>query len=222
MRPSHRLIRKILGYETRESPQNPRAKAGSPSCVNLSLLLELVVRSALQKTSAAGAAVAFIQGNTLICRARAGKITPDLDTVQDARSGLTGTCVCEGRVLNCEDTHTDSRVNAAVCQELGIRSILVVPILRSKTVLGVIELLSQEARAFGAEEDRWLEQVAELICDLSPEIVPADVGDRGQQETAQPKADQGEAKLSDLVQLLQESSPTARWDEIRQRLVSQR
>jgi putative methionine-R-sulfoxide reductase with GAF domain len=222
MSPLHLLTRKTGACDSPESPQRSEATVCSQFSANLSLLLELVVRGALQKTGAAGAAVAFIEGDTLICRARTGEVAPDLNMAQDTGSGFTGTCVREGRFLNCEDAHTDPRVNATVCQELGIRSILAVPILRDKTVVGIIELLSLRPAAFSAEDVQWLERVTELVRDWVPEPLLKPVENAGQQAIAEPKADQQEAKLADLVQLLQESSPTATWDEIRQRLVSGR
>jgi hypothetical protein len=50
-----------------------------------------------------------------------------------------------------------------VCRDLGIGSILVLPILHEKAVIGVLEVLSEQAHAFSASHIQWLKEVTELI-----------------------------------------------------------
>ena len=46
---------------------------------------------------------------------------------------------------------------------MNIRSILVVPILKAKTVTGLVEVFSPQVDAFDASHVRWLIQLAQFI-----------------------------------------------------------
>jgi hypothetical protein len=70
--------------------------------------LEAVVCAAQQKTGASAAALALMDGETLICRARAGRMAPGLGIALNAKMGITGTCVRTGETLNCSDAEKDA------------------------------------------------------------------------------------------------------------------
>lgn len=114
-------------------------------------------------TQGSGAAIALRQGELMVCRARAGTTAPDLGALLDTQSGLSGECVRSGKVLVCEDTETDSRVNLDVCRYLGIRSIAVLPILLEREIVGVFEVFAQGPRAFAGNEVAALESMCDLV-----------------------------------------------------------
>jgi len=68
----------------------------------------------------------------------------DLNT----ETGFTATCVRTAAVLRCDDTQTDPRVDGSSCKELGIGSILAVPIFNGPGVTGVLEVLSNTPQNF--------------------------------------------------------------------------
>src|ERR1700758_2129490 len=121
----------------------------SGSSVNLEIALDIAVRAAAQNTGATAVAIALMENGALVCRARCGDIAPDLGVALNASTGITGACVRTAQVLNCYDTQLDERVNADVCRTLGIRSILVIPILVDGAVAGLLEALSVKPGAFG-------------------------------------------------------------------------
>lgn len=114
-------------------------------------------------TQASGAAIALRQGELMVCRARAGSTAPDLGALLDTKSGLSGECVRSGKVLVCDDTESDSRVNLDVCRYLGIRSIAVLPILMEREIVGVFEVFAQEPGAFAGNEVAALGSMCELV-----------------------------------------------------------
>jgi hypothetical protein len=65
--------------------------------------------------------------------------------------------------LRCKDTETDARVDGGVCRQLGIRSIVVVPIFLGTDVVGLVETFSSRPYAFNDEHLSRLEQLASLI-----------------------------------------------------------
>jgi putative methionine-R-sulfoxide reductase with GAF domain len=209
-----------------------------PTPANVEIGLDVAVRAAQQQTGAVSAALALTQGQLLVCRARVGRIAPALGAPLDKTVGITGACVRTGKALYCSDAETDPRVDSCLCRQLNIRSILVVPILKAKTVTGLVEVLSPEVDAFDASHVRWLIQLAQFIqalianANLPPpqpttpacELVPETTDEEG--EVEQPKK-AGEAvsrpedsEKTDIAAIrdVLNRVDTATWDEISQEL----
>jgi periplasmic protein TonB len=78
-------------------------------------------------------------------------------------SGLSGACVQSKKWQRCDDTETDSRVDAEVCRGLGVRSILVFPVIREDELLGVFEIFSPRPNAFSDREIQTLQALSRNI-----------------------------------------------------------
>jgi hypothetical protein len=117
---------------------------------DLDAALQLLTDRAQYITGASGAAIALRRGqhNDMLCRASAGSNAPELGALLSMDYGLSGECVRTRQLLRCDDAERDPRVNYEVCRELGIASVVVMPILSSEQVLGVFEILSGKPRAF--------------------------------------------------------------------------
>ena len=129
----------------------------------LDLLLNDIVEQARLATLSTGAAVALLRGDEMICRATVGDNAPDLGVRLNMRSGLCGACVQSKQVQRCDDTETDSRVDATSCRLLDIRSMLVLPILDGTELLGVFEVFSPRPHAFGDMEVQTLQALCRKI-----------------------------------------------------------
>ena len=99
----------------------------------------------------------------MVCRARAGQTAPEIGTPLDISSGLSGECVRSRRMLRCHDTESDGRVDLAACRHLGVRSIVVLPVLLEQQIVGVFEVFSPQSDAFGDAEIAALESMLDLI-----------------------------------------------------------
>lgn len=128
---------------------------------DLDAALQLLADRAQYITGATGAAIALRRDgrNDMLCRASAGSNAPQLGALLSAEFGLSGESVRTRRLLRCDDAERDSRVNREVCRQLGIASVLVMPVVNDDEVLGVFELFSGKAHAFG---DRDLSAVQRL------------------------------------------------------------
>jgi putative methionine-R-sulfoxide reductase with GAF domain len=136
---------------------------------DLNAALHLISERALSLTGASGAALALLTDDKMICRARAGEPAPPLGTPVDARHGLSGECVRSGRMVACEDTETDLRVDREICREMGIGSILATPIVSDFRVVGLLEVFSLHPRAFMEVHETALDRLAEIV----PKVQPA-------------------------------------------------
>jgi TonB family protein len=129
----------------------------------LDLVLNEMVEHARLATGATAAAIALAGGDEIVCRATTGANAPDLGVQLDVHSGLSGACVQSKKWQRCDDTETDSRVDAEVCRSLGVRSILVFPVLRADALLGVFETFSPRPNAFSDREIQTLQALSENI-----------------------------------------------------------
>jgi putative methionine-R-sulfoxide reductase with GAF domain len=187
----------MFGSAQPESPFAPRREAaaeaeppiagstgGSANRIfeshELDAALQLLVERAQYITGATGAALALAQGEEMVCRASVGSPGPAVGARLQVRSGLSGESISRKQLLRCDNAETDPRVNLETCRQLGIASIVVLPLLtRSGEVLGLFELFSDHAYAFEERDLIALERMADLtltaldLAERQPHAVPA-------------------------------------------------
>lgn len=170
---------------------------GSPALEphDLEAALQLLVERAQYITGATGAALALAkaadnhstqakaganEATEMVCRASAGSCAPPVGARLQVQSGLTGESVARKQLLRCDNAEIDPRVNRETCQQLGIASIVVLPLLSSKSeVRGLFELFSDHAYAFEERDLIALERMAELtrtaldLAEKSTIVIPA-------------------------------------------------
>jgi hypothetical protein len=77
--------------------------------------------------------------------------------------GLSGESVRTRQTLRCDDAESDPRVNREGCRQLGIASVVVMPIVSEEQVLGVFELFSGQPRAFEPRDFSALQRLSEMV-----------------------------------------------------------
>ncbi|HXO35372.1 MAG TPA: GAF domain-containing protein [Candidatus Acidoferrales bacterium] len=142
---------------------------------DLDATLQLLVERAQYITGASGGAIALRRGaNDMVCRASTGSNAPQLGALLSTEYGLSGECVRTRQPLRCDDAARDPRVNRDVCRELGIASVVVMPIVSGDQVLGVFELLSSKPRAFDERDLSALLRLGEMVQSSLQHAVGAD------------------------------------------------
>jgi TonB family protein len=139
----------------------------------LDILLNEVVEQACLATNATAAAIALVRDGHYVCRATTGRNAPDLGAILNTEAGLSAACVISGQVQRCDDTETDPRVNAAACRELGVRSVLVVPLFIDRSLMGIFEIFSPLPSAFTDREVQTLQALARRIAESMSPTAPA-------------------------------------------------
>lgn len=132
---------------------------------DLNAALQLLAQRAEYITQAGGAAIALRRDgrNEMMCRARAGVNAPEVGALFSTEFGLSGESVRTARPLRCNDAAHDGRVNRGVCRELGIASVMVMPIVNDDHVMGVFELFSGKTNAFGERDQAALQRLSEMV-----------------------------------------------------------
>ncbi|MGB7602553.1 MAG: TonB family protein, partial [Candidatus Sulfotelmatobacter sp.] len=129
----------------------------------LDIVLNEIVEQACLATGATGAAIALARDGEMVCRASTGGNAPELGTPLDMNSGLSGACLRSRQIQRCDDTLTDPNVDAEASRELGIRSVVVLPLLRGEDSIGIFEVFSARVAAFGERDLRTLEVLTDRI-----------------------------------------------------------
>jgi len=132
---------------------------------DLDAALQLLVERAQYITGANGAAIALRRGqhNDMLCRASVGTSAPQLGALLSMEHGLSGECARTQQVLRCDDAERDPRLNRDGCRQLGIASVVVMPIVSEQQVLGIFELFSGKPRAFEERDISALQRLSEMV-----------------------------------------------------------
>jgi hypothetical protein len=168
---------------------------------DLDAALQLLAERAEYITGASGAAIALRRGerNDMLCRASAGSNAPELGALLSTEYGLSGESVRTRQLLRCDDAERDPRVNHDVCRELGIASVVVMPIVSDEKVLGVFELLSGKPRAFDERDLSALVRLGEMVETAVKHATPAQIVPAAPEialPQSQPRVDVAAAKTS--------------------------
>jgi GAF domain-containing protein len=174
---------------------------------DLDAALQLLADRAQYITGASGAAIALRRDgrHDMLCRASSGTNAPELGALLSTEFGLSGESVRTRQLLRCDDAERDARVNREVCRQMGIASVLVMPVVNDDQVLGVFELFSGKAHAFGERDLSAVQRLSEMVETAvrlahAVEILPQQLSGRESSvaEAVHPEVFEGQF-LSDLV-----------------------
>jgi EAL domain-containing protein (putative c-di-GMP-specific phosphodiesterase class I) len=126
-------------------------------------VVDVVTRRAQELTHSTGAVVELLDGDELVYWSASGNVVPQLGTRVSADRSLSGVCVKTGRVLQCNDSETDPRVDIEACRRVGLRSMLVAPLPYGNTIIGVLKVVAPWVDAYHEEDVRTLELLNTLI-----------------------------------------------------------
>ena len=139
--------------------------------------LQRIVQRALNCTEATGVGLAMLRGHEMVWVATAGSLAPPRGARLQMGSTFSGRCVQLRRLLRCDDTESDSRIDRENCRVLGIRSMVAVPIEENGVVVGLLEAFSPRANAFSDIADLDLEFLARSVL-LAGKPGPRPIEDR--------------------------------------------
>jgi TonB family protein len=130
----------------------------------LEVVLNEIVQQACLATGANGAAVVLERDGEMECRASTGSNAPELGVRLGSESGLTAECIRTRSAQRCADAQADPRANAEASRQLGVRSVMILPLLRSGGDLaGVLEVFSARPGAFGDRDELTMQALAQRI-----------------------------------------------------------
>jgi diguanylate cyclase (GGDEF)-like protein len=99
----------------------------------------------------------------MVYRVTTGEATPFLGVRLKMDASLSGLCVREDKVLRCDDTATDPRVDNEACQRVNAHSMICVPLIHQEEAVGVLKVYAPRVNNFGEGDVETLELLSELI-----------------------------------------------------------
>lgn len=126
-------------------------------------VVDVVTRRAQELTHSTGAVVELLDGDELVYWSASGNVASQLGMRVKADRSLSGHCVKTGRVLQCNDSESDSRVDIEACRRVGLRSMLVAPLPYGDVIIGVLKVVAPWVDAYHPEDVRTLELLNTLI-----------------------------------------------------------
>ena len=129
---------------------------------DLDAFLKRLVADTHLLLSANGSAIGLGDRPLYRWRARWGEPGPLIGAHIYTGSGISGQCLVSGETQSCQDTWNDARVDAELCRQLGLRSMVVAPIKRATRIDGILEAWSSDPLAFDGRSLDILQELADL------------------------------------------------------------
>jgi hypothetical protein len=130
--------------------------------------LQILAENAQYITGATGAAVAVQNGPQMICCATSGITAPPLGSHVELKASFSGEAVRRDQLLRCDSVESDTRVDAESCRQLGIASLMVMPLHAGGKVAGLFQILSMQAHAFQERDIGALKRIGAMMETILP------------------------------------------------------
>ncbi len=131
--------------------------------LDLGGVMAFVTERVQRLTGAGGAIVELAESEEMVYRAASGMAAQQLGLRLSRSSSLSGLCIEERRVLRCDDSEIDPRVDKEACRRVGLRSMVVAPLNHGDTAVGVLKIAAAAPNAFADEQVRILGLMSGLI-----------------------------------------------------------
>jgi signal transduction histidine kinase len=131
--------------------------------VRLDEVMESICVRAARMTGAEGATIELIEGDHVVYHVATGSMRRFVN-FRIARAGsLSGLSIAQREVLHCVDSEVDARVDREACRRVGLRSMIVSPLVNDKTIVGVLKVTHALPTAFDERGVVLLRLVAGLL-----------------------------------------------------------
>jgi PAS domain S-box-containing protein len=111
-------------------------------------LRDVIVRRTAEVTGGDGAVIEEVDGDDMVYRAASGPAAEHVGLRLPAKNSLSGHAVRERSVVRCDDVEKDPRVDAAACRRIGIRAMILAPLIRNGEAFGALKTYSSTAATF--------------------------------------------------------------------------
>lgn len=126
-------------------------------------VVNAVIRRAQELTRSTGAVVEILDDDALVYWAASGSAESQVGLRIGAAGSLSGLCIARNSVLSCDDSEQDPRVNLHACRRVGLRSMLVTPLLYEGRPFGVLKVLSPYPHAYRGPDIQAMTMMAALV-----------------------------------------------------------
>lgn len=130
---------------------------------DLQLTLQLLAERMQHLTGASAATIALDDGQELLCRASAGPMATEAGAPLRAEPSLMTQSISTQQIICCNDAENGVLADGTVYGSLGIRAMMVMPLLQQSQTVGMLELLADRTGAFDDNDGAALERLSEMV-----------------------------------------------------------
>jgi len=143
---------------------------------DLNRAMQMIAERALGVSHASGVAVALLEPNKneLVYTAGSGRAANDVGRRVPAVLSASSVQETRREILRVENAQSDRRIEAEICRQFGAMALLMLPIYKSHFLVGVLQVLFDEAHLFRDREVRTYRLMVGaledgILRDLQPE-----------------------------------------------------
>src|SRR3954462_7731395 len=156
--------RKVAEEEMRLDPELFQAvleveQAVTSAGLDSETVMRVIAERSKTLTGASGAVIESVQGDEVVPLLHIGSEAPRLKL----NGSLSGLGVRTGELQRSDDTYNDQRIQHHAYRDLGIRSLLVVPLRDEQRILGLLKVVSPEPNAFSDRDAKALRLLGGLM-----------------------------------------------------------
>jgi len=129
----------------------------------LYLSLQLLANRAQRLSLASAATIAVAQGEQLLCRASAGPMAAEIGTELRAYPMVVQRSIETQQIICSNDTGNLAHPSGTLYSDLGIKSMMVMPVMRDQHAVAMFELLADRTQAFQDRDGAMLERLSEAV-----------------------------------------------------------
>ena len=126
-------------------------------------VLGVIVAKTPEITGGSGAVVELVEGDELVYRAASGSAAKHIGLRLPVDRSLSGHTIRERKITQCDDVELEPRADIAACRAIGIRSMIIAPLLDGESAIGVLKTFSPLPDAFN-DLDAYVVQLLAGIC----------------------------------------------------------
>ncbi|MTV39258.1 sensor domain-containing diguanylate cyclase [Duganella radicis] len=130
---------------------------------DLSAVMDTASAKAVELTGADGAVVELLEDDAIVYRSASGLAEAQLGLRMKVANSLSGRVLTSRTAALCTDSETDDRVNREACRKVGLRAMVIVPLLAADQAIAVMKLVWKEPRQFNQYEA----EIAQLLADMT-------------------------------------------------------
>lgn len=131
--------------------------------LDLGGVMQFIVEQTLLLIDADGAAIELAEDGDMVYRAASGIAKGQLGLRLRLDESLSGLSVMTGEVLSCQDSEQDFRVNRFACQQVGLRSMIIIPLKHKAITIGVLKAMSVKVHKFKRQHITLLNMLSEAV-----------------------------------------------------------
>lgn len=131
--------------------------------LDLGGVMQFVVDQTMPLLGADGAAIELAEDGEMVYKAASGIAKDQIGLRLKIDDSLTGLCVMTGETLSCDDSETDPRVDRLACREIGLRSMIVMPLKHNELTVGALKAMSVQPGKFDELDVMLLEMLSEVV-----------------------------------------------------------